>query len=183
MYVHKFIQMALIKSVKGVSPRISQGCWLAENATLVGDVQLGEGSNVWFNAVIRGDVCSIVLGEQCNIQDGAIIHGTLNLSKTVLGNRVSIGHNAIIHGCTIEDEVLIGMGAIVMDNAVIKKGAMVAAGAVVLANTIVEEGALYAGTPAKKIKDVDEKLRQVILTTPKHYVMYAGWIDEGTSDK
>lgn len=175
--------MALIKSVKGVRPQISDGCWLAENATLVGDIQLGARSNVWFNVVVRGDVCSIRIGEQCNIQDGAVIHGTLNLSKTVLGNNVSIGHNAIIHGCTIEDEVLVGMGAIVMDNAVIKKGAMIAAGAVVLANTIVEEGALYAGTPAKKVKEVDEKLRKVILTTPKHYVMYAGWIDEDTSEK
>lgn len=175
--------MALIKGVKGVRPRIAEGCWLAENATLVGDVQLGARSNVWFNAVIRGDVCSIVMGEECNIQDGAVIHGTLNVSHTILGNRVSIGHNAIIHGCTIEDEVLVGMGAIVLDNAVIKKGAMIAAGAVVLANTVVEEGALYAGTPAKKVKDVDEKLRRVIQKTPQHYVMYAGWMEEEASNQ
>jgi len=170
--------MAVIKKVKGVSPQISKDCWLAENATVIGDVHMKQGCSVWFNAVVRGDVCSIEMGENCNIQDGAVVHGTLNLSKTVLGNNVSIGHNAIVHGCTIEDSVLIGMGAIVMDNAVIKKGAMIAAGAVVLANTIVEENALYAGTPAKKVKEVDDRLRQVIDKTPEHYKMYASWIED-----
>lgn len=169
--------MALIKSVKGVAPTIDKSCWLAENATIVGDVTMGENSNVWFNAVIRGDVCKITMGENCNVQDGAVVHGTLNLSETVLGNNVSIGHNAIVHGCQIEDNVLIGMGAVVMDNAVIKKGAMVAAGAVVLANTVVEENTLYAGTPAKKVKEIDERLRKVIDKTPEHYIMYTSWID------
>lgn len=170
--------MAVIKKVKGVSPKIANDCWLAENATVIGDVIMKSGCSVWFNAVVRGDVCSIEMGENCNVQDGAVVHGTLNLSKTVLGNNVSIGHNAIVHGCTIEDSVLIGMGAIVMDNAVIKKGAMIAAGAVVLANTIVEENSLYAGTPAKKIKEVDDRLRQVIDKTPEHYKMYASWIED-----
>jgi len=170
--------MALIKGVKEKRPRYHHTCWLADNATLVGDVTLAQGCNVWFNAVVRGDVCSIEMGENCNIQDGAIIHGTLNLSKTVLGNNVSIGHNAIVHGCTIEDNVLIGMGAIVMDNAVIKSGSMIAAGAVVLANTIVEENSLYAGTPARKIKDMDDKLKEVTTRTPEHYKMYASWIED-----
>ena len=170
--------MAVIKKVKGVAPIIAQDCWLADNATVIGDVRIKAGSSIWFNAVIRGDVCSISIGENCNIQDGAVIHGTLNLSKTVLGDNISIGHNAIIHGCTIEDSVLVGMGAIVMDNAVIKKGAMVAAGAVVLANTIIEENCLYAGTPAKKIKEVGPQLRQVIDKTPDHYKMYASWIED-----
>ena len=170
--------MAIIKGVKGVRPRLAKGCWLADNATVVGDVTMAENCNVWFNAVVRGDVCSIEMGENCNIQDGAVVHGTLNLSKTVLGDNVSIGHNAIIHGCLIEDNVLIGMGAIVMDNAVIKKGAMVAAGAVVLANTVIEENTLYAGTPARKVKVIDERLRQVIDKTPEHYKMYATWIED-----
>ena len=170
--------MAVIKKVKGVGPVIANDCWLAENATVIGDVRIASGSSVWFNAVVRGDVCSIEMGENCNVQDGAVIHGTLNLSKTVLGDNVSIGHNAIVHGCTVQDNVLIGMGAIVMDNAVIKKGAMIAAGAVVLANTVVEENCLYAGTPAKLIKQVDDRLRQVIDKTPEHYKMYASWIED-----
>lgn len=170
--------MAVIKKVKGMAPQMANDCWLADNATVIGDVKMASGCSVWYNAVVRGDVCSIEMGDNCNIQDGTVVHGTLNLSKTVLGNNVSIGHNAIIHGCTIEDNVLIGMGAIVLDNAVIKKGAMIAAGAVVLANTVVEENCLYAGTPAKKIKEVGEGLRQVIDKTPTHYKMYATWIED-----
>lgn len=170
--------MAIIKKVKGVGPSIDSSCWIADNASIVGDVRMAANCNVWFNAVIRGDVCTIEMGENCNIQDGAVIHGTLNHSKTVMGNNVSIGHNAIVHGCTIEDNVLIGMGAIVMDNAVIKSGSMVAAGAVVLANTVVEENSLYAGTPAKKVKDIDEKLKAVIDRTPEHYKMYTSWIED-----
>ena len=170
--------MALIKSVKGKRPEIHSSCWLADNATIVGDVKMAANCNVWFNAVVRGDVCTIEMGENCNIQDGAVIHGTLNLSKTVLGKNVSIGHNAIVHGCIIADNVLIGMGAIVMDNAVIKSGSMIAAGAVVLANTVVEENSLYAGTPARKVKDIDEKLKTVIEKTPEHYKMYTSWIED-----
>lgn len=170
--------MALIKAVKGKRPQIHESVWLADNATVVGDVHLAEGSNVWFNAVLRGDVCSIKMGKNCNIQDGAVVHGTLDLSETVMGDNVSVGHNAIVHGCTIEDNVLIGMGAIVMDNAVIRSGAMIAAGAVVLANTEVEANSLYAGTPAKKVKEIDEKLAQVIAKTPEHYKMYTSWIED-----
>lgn len=170
--------MALIKGVKGIRPNIDSTCWLADNATVVGDVHMGKKSNLWFNTVVRGDVCKITIGENCNLQDNAVIHGTLNHSETVLGNNVSIGHSAIIHGCQIEDNVLIGMGAIVMDNAVIKQGAMVAAGAVVLANTIVPENTLFAGTPAKKVKEIDERLRKVIDKTPEHYIMYSEWIDK-----
>ncbi|GHE63231.1 MULTISPECIES: gamma carbonic anhydrase family protein [Roseivirga] len=170
--------MALIKGVKGKRPEIDNSCWMADNATVVGDVKMAAHCNVWFNAVIRGDVCSVEMGENCNVQDGAVIHGTLNLSKTVMGKNVSIGHNAIVHGCTIEDNVLIGMGAIVMDNAVIKSGAMVAAGAVVLANTVVEANSVYAGTPAKKVKEVDERLRKVIENTPENYKMYTTWIED-----
>ena len=170
--------MALIKGVKGKRPQIDKSCWLADNATVVGDVIMGEKANLWFNTVIRGDVCKITIGQNCNIQDNAVIHGTLNHSETILGNNVSIGHSAIIHGCKIEDNVLIGMGAIVLDNAVIKSGAMVAAGAVVLANTIVPENTLYAGTPAKKVKEIDEPLRKVIDKTPAHCIMYTDWIDK-----
>ncbi|GAB5523119.1 MAG: gamma carbonic anhydrase family protein [Roseivirga sp.] len=170
--------MAVIKSVKGKKPVFGENNFIAENATVIGDVTFGKNCSVWFNGVIRGDVCSIEVGDNTNIQDGAVVHGTLGLSKTVLGKNVSIGHNAIIHGCTIEDSVLIGMGAIVMDNAVIQEGAVVAAGAVVLANTVVEAGMLYAGTPAKKIKPVGAQLKEMVDRTPGHYVMYASWIED-----
>ena len=170
--------MAIIKGIKGKRPVFGENNFIADNATVIGDVTMGDNCSVWFNGVVRGDVCSIEVGDNCNIQDGAVIHGTLNLSKTVLGKNVSIGHNAIVHGATIEDNVLIGMGAIVMDNVVVKTGAVVAAGAVVLANTVVEAGALYAGTPAKKVKMVDERLKQVVNKTPEHYIMYASWIED-----
>ncbi|PIQ49373.1 MAG: gamma carbonic anhydrase family protein [Cytophagales bacterium CG12_big_fil_rev_8_21_14_0_65_40_12] len=170
--------MAIIKAAKGLKPIFGEACFLADNASVIGDVKMGDHCSVWFNAVVRGDVCRIEIGDNCNIQDGAVIHGTLNHSNTILGKNVSIGHNAIVHGCIVEDNVLIGMGAIVMDNAVIKTGSMIAAGAVVLANTIVEEDSLYAGTPAKKIKDIDAKLRQVIDKTPENYIMYSTWIGE-----
>lgn len=170
--------MAIIKKAKGVGPSIDNTCWLAENATVIGDVTLSSHCSVWYNAVIRGDVCSIEFGENCNIQDGAVIHGTLNMSKTVLGNNVSIGHNAIVHGAIIEDNVLVGMGAIVLDNVLIKTGSMIAAGSVVLSNTIVEENSLYAGTPAKRIKAIDDKLRKVIDNTPENYKMYTTWIED-----
>src|SRR5680860_513548 len=145
--------MALIKSIKGKAPQMGKGCWLADNATLVGDIILGENCTVWFNAVIRGDVNEIRIGDHTNIQDGAIIHCTYKQSGTYIGKNVSIAHNAVVHGCTIHDNVLIGMGAIVMDNAVIHEGAVIAAGAVVLAGTIVTGNSIYAGMPAKKIKE------------------------------
>jgi len=170
--------MALIKSVRGKKPVFGQDCYLSENATVVGEVVMGNNCSVWFNAVVRGDVCSISIGDNCNIQDGAMIHGTLNHSKTVMGNNVSIGHNAIVHGAIIEDNVLIGMGAIVMDNAVIKTGSIVAAGAVVLANTVVEPNVIYAGAPAKKVKHVDERMKEVVDKTPSNYIMYSKWFTD-----
>jgi carbonic anhydrase/acetyltransferase-like protein (isoleucine patch superfamily) len=170
--------MALIKSVRGVAPVFGKDCFLAENATVVGDVHLGNNCSVWFNAVIRGDVHSIRIGDRTNIQDGAIIHCTYQKSPTKIGSNVSIAHNAIVHGCTIEDNVLIGMGAIVMDNAVVQSGAIVAAGAVVLQNTIVEAGWIYGGAPAKKIKQVSPEQAEVFERTAANYVMYSTWFDE-----
>ncbi|MCU0392830.1 MAG: gamma carbonic anhydrase family protein [Thermoflexibacter sp.] len=170
--------MALIKSVNGISPVFGENCYLAENATVVGEVIMGNDCSVWFNAVIRGDVNSITIGNQTNIQDGAVIHCTYQKAKTVIGHRVSIGHNAIVHGCTLEDDTLIGMGAIVMDNAVVQTGAIIAAGAVVLEQTIVEAGWLYAGIPAKKIKPVDENLKEMLSRIAGNYIMYAQWFQE-----
>lgn len=170
--------MALIKSVRGATPQIDESCWLAENATIVGEVVLGEGCTVWFGAVVRGDVNSITVGKHTNIQDNATIHGTYETAATTIGNYVTIGHNAIVHGCTLEDETLVGMGAIVMDNAVIKKGAMIAAGSVVLANTIVEEGMLYAGVPAKPIKKVEGDNLAMMKRIAGNYQKYAGWFKE-----
>lgn len=170
--------MALIRSVRGFSPVFGKNCFLAENATVVGEVTMGDNCTVWFNAVVRGDVHSITIGSDTNIQDGAIIHCTYQKAKTVIGSRVSIAHNAIVHGCTIEDNVLIGMGAIVMDDAVIGSNSVIAAGAVVLPGTIVEPGSTYAGMPAKRIKDTSDEMRAVIERTARNYPMYAGWFKE-----
>ena len=148
--------MALIKSVRDISPIFGEDCWMAENATIVGEVEMGDQCTVWFNAVVRGDVNYIKIGNKTNIQDNATIHGTYEKAPTNIGNNVSIGHNAIVHGCTLKDEVLVGMGAIVMDNAVVEEGAIIAAGAVVLQNTVVEANTIYAGVPAKKVKAVGE---------------------------
>ncbi|MEM6359260.1 MAG: gamma carbonic anhydrase family protein [Bacteroidota bacterium] len=167
--------MAIIKSVRGFTPKIGVNCFLADNAVIIGEVDMGDSCTVWFNAVVRGDVHSISIGANTNIQDGAIVHCTYQKAKTVVGSNVSIAHNAIVHGCTIEDNVLIGMGAIVMDNAIIKTGSVIAAGAVVLANTIVEENTIYAGLPAKKVKDTGENMKAVIERTAKNYPMYAAW--------
>lgn len=175
--------MALIKSVNGINPVFGENFYAAENATIVGNVVMGNDCTVWFNAVVRGDVNSIVIGNKVNIQDNAVIHCTFqNLeagqqgAKTVIGNNVSIGHSAIVHGCTLEDNVLIGMGAIVMDNAIIKKNSIIAAGAVVLENTVVESGCIYAGVPAKKVKEVSpEHFRDLNERIANNYVMYASW--------
>lgn len=167
--------MALILPVNGKSPQYGENCYFTENATVVGEVRMGNNCSVWFNAVIRGDVNSIDIGDNTNIQDGAIIHCTYQTAPTVIGNNVSIGHNAIIHGCTIEDNVLIGMGAIVMDHAVVRSGSIIAAGAVVLENTIVEENSIYAGVPAKLVKKVDSKREGVFERTAKNYIMYSKW--------
>ena len=165
----------LILPVHGIMPQIGANCFVADNATIVGDVILGSDCTVWFNAVIRGDVNSIRIGERTNIQDGAVLHCTYKRAATTLGSRVSIGHRAIVHGCTIEDEVLIGMGAIVMDHAVVGRGCIIAAGAVVLENTQCEPGYLYAGVPARKIKPVTEEQRSNLLRTADNYVLYASW--------
>ncbi len=167
--------MALIKRIKGKSPKMGQNCWLADNATLVGDVTMGDDCTVWFNAIIRGDVHEIRIGNQTNIQDGAVIHCTYQKAGTYIGNKVSIAHNAIVHGCTIHDNVLIGMGAIVMDNAVVHSGAVIAAGAVVLAGTVVEANSIYAGMPAKKVKETGSEMAAVIERTAQNYPMYAKW--------
>ena len=142
--------MALIKECKGISPKFGEDCWFAENATIVGDVKMGDQCSVWFSAVVRGDVNSIEMGNKVNIQDGAVIHCTFEKTKTILGNNVSIGHNALVHGCTVEDNVLIGMGAIVMDNCYIESNCIIAAGAILLEGTRVESWSIYAGVPAKK---------------------------------
>lgn len=170
--------MALIKSVKGIAPKFGVNCWLAENSTVVGDVTIGENCTIWFNAVIRGDVNSVVIGNNSNVQDGAIIHCTYQKTKTVIGDYVSIAHNAIVHGCTIEDRVLIGMGAIIMDGAIIESGSIIAAGAIVTQSTRVPAGSIYAGNPAKLLKNVSEEASEVFMRTANNYIMYAGWFKE-----
>ena len=167
--------MALVKSVRGYTPQFGANCFLADNAVVVGEVIMGDSCTVWFNAVVRGDVHSITIGNNTNIQDGAIIHCTYQKAKTVIGNNVSIAHNAIVRGCTVEDNVLIGMGAIIMDHAVIGTGSVIAAGAIILPNTIVEPGSIYAGVPAKRVKDVGEDMKAVISRTALNYPMYAEW--------
>lgn len=168
--------MSLIKSVNGNTPEIPSSCYMAENATVVGDVKMGEECSIWFNAVVRGDVNAIRMGHRVNVQDGAIVHCTYERASTVIGNDVSIGHNAIVHGCDIKDNVLIGMGAIVMDNAVIESNVIIAAGAVVLENTQTESGWIYAGVPAKKVKQLTkENAEKMIGYTASNYVKYIDW--------
>ena len=172
--------MALIKNVKGISPVFGENIYLAENATVVGDVKMGDNCSVWFHAVIRGDVNSIIIGNKVNIQDGAVVHCTYRKASTKIGHNVSIGHNAIVHGCTIKDNVLIGMGSVVMDGAVVESNSIVAAGSVVLEGTIIESGTIYAGVPAKKVKDLDkEKINRLTSGISDNYVLYSSWfIDE-----
>ncbi|WP_439489948.1 gamma carbonic anhydrase family protein [Algoriphagus sp.] len=175
--------MALLLEVNGKKPVVGDSCWLAPNATVTGDVIMGNNCTVWFNAVVRGDVHEIRIGNDTNIQDGAVIHCTYQKAGTYIGNQVSIAHNAVVHGCTIHDRVLIGMGAIVMDGAVVHSGAVIAAGAVVLANTIVEANSIYAGMPAKKVKDTGEAMNEVISRTAKNYPMYASWYSSETKEE
>ncbi len=168
--------MALIKPLNGIHPEFGADCYLAENATVIGDVVTGDHCSIWFNAVLRGDVNSIRLGNKVNIQDGAMVHCTYKKTKTIIGNNVSVGHHAIIHGCTLHDNVLIGMGAIVMDNCVVGSNSILAAGAVLTENTIVEPGSIYAGIPAKKIKNISQELvNGEINRVADNYVMYSGW--------
>lgn len=166
----------VIREVNGRFPQIPDDCFVAENATIIGDVVLGAECSIWFNAVVRGDVNFIKVGNKVNIQDGAVVHCTYEKHPTIIGNNVSIGHNAIVHGCTVKDNVLIGMGAIVMDNCVIESNSIIAAGAVVTQNTVVESGAIYAGIPAKKVKNIDESdFAGEIKRISGNYVMYSSW--------
>jgi carbonic anhydrase/acetyltransferase-like protein (isoleucine patch superfamily) len=168
--------MALVLPVHGIHPKFGSNCFLAENCTVTGDVVMGDNCSIWFTAVVRGDVHYIRIGNKVNIQDGAIIHCTYQKAPTNIGNNVSIGHRAIVHGCTVHDNVLIGMGAIIMDHAVIGENSIIGAGAIVLENTIVEPGSIYAGIPAKRVKDVDqEKFKQLIERISNNYVMYSDW--------
>ncbi len=168
--------MPVILPVKGVLPVMGNNCFIAPNATIVGDVIMGNDCSVWFNAVIRGDVNSIRMGNKVNVQDGAVIHCTYEKTKAIIGNNVSIGHNAIVHGCVIADNVLVGMGAIVMDNVQVGSNCIIAAGAVVLENTIIEPGCIYAGVPAKKVKAISEELISgEINRIAENYLMYSGW--------
>lgn len=170
--------MAIIKSVKGVRPVLGKDCFLADNAVLTGDVIMGDNCSVWFSAVVRGDVHQIRIGNKVNIQDGAIVHCTYQKAPVSIGNNVSIAHGAIVHGCTIHDNVLIGMGAIIMDGAIIESNAIVAAGSVVLENTIVKSGSIYAGIPARFVKDIDISLLEgQVMRIANSYNMYAGWYD------
>jgi carbonic anhydrase/acetyltransferase-like protein (isoleucine patch superfamily) len=171
--------MALLLPVEGKHPEFGENCFLAPNATIVGNVQMGDECSVWFNTVVRGDVNFIKMGNKVNVQDGACVHCTYEKYGTTIGNNVSIGHNAIVHGCTIHDNVLIGMGAIVMDNAVVHSNTIIAAGAVVLENTVCEAGSIYAGVPAKKVKSISEELVSgQINRIADNYIKYSGWFKD-----
>ena len=170
--------MALILPVKEHFPEIGENCYLAENATIVGDVILGSQCSVWFGAVIRGDVTSIRIGHSTNIQDGAVIHCTYQKAATTIGDNVSIGHRAIVHGCTIRNNVLVGMGAIVMDGAVVGENTIIAAGAVVLEGSICEPGYLYAGVPARRVKPLTEEQVKNLGRTSLNYIKYASWFQD-----
>ncbi|WP_300672346.1 gamma carbonic anhydrase family protein [Soonwooa sp.] len=168
--------MAIVRELLGKTPKLGENTWLAETATIVGDVEMGRDCSVWYNAVIRGDVNSIKIGNKVNIQDNAMVHCTYQKCPTVIGNNVSIGHNAIVHGCTLKDNVLIGMGAIVMDDCIVESNSIIAAGAVVTANTHIGEGEIWAGVPAKKVKDVSQQLIEgEINRIADNYVKYSGW--------
>ena len=166
----------LIKTVRGFTPQYGKNCFFTENATLIGEVFMGDDCSVWYQAVVRGDVNTISIGDRVNIQDGALIHGTFEHSSTKIGNDVSIGHNAIVHGCTINDRVLVGMGSIIMDDSIIGSNSIIAAGSLLLKNTKVTEGSVYAGVPAKKIKEVSPELQKgEIERIARNYVKYAAW--------
>lgn len=171
--------MPVVKAVRGHNPQIPDDCFVAENATILGEVSFGKECSVWYNAVIRGDVHFIKIGDKVNIQDGAVLHATYQKSPTTIGNNVSIGHNAIVHGCTINDNVLVGMGSIIMDDCIIQSNSIIAAGAVVIKNTIVESGSIYAGVPAKKVKDISKELISgEIDRIANNYVNYSSWFKE-----
>lgn len=176
--------MALVKSVRGFTPEIGENTYLADNATIIGDVIIGRDCSIWFNVVLRGDVNSIRLGDRVNVQDGTVIHTLYQKSVSVIGNDVSIGHNAVIHGAEIKDGALIGMGAIVLDHAVVGEGAIIAAGAVVLTGTKVEPGSIYAGVPARFVKKVDPgQSKEMNQKIASNYLMYAGWFKENSTKR
>jgi carbonic anhydrase/acetyltransferase-like protein (isoleucine patch superfamily) len=169
----------IIKEVRGHVPQFGEDCFLAENCVILGEVSMGDQCSVWYSAVIRGDVHFIKMGDKVNIQDGAVVHASFEKSPTTIGNNVSVGHNAIVHGCTIHDNVLVGMGAIVMDDCIIESNSIIAAGAVVAKGTHVKSGSVYGGVPAKKIKDIsDELLKGEIHRIAENYITYAGWFKE-----
>lgn len=171
--------MALIKTIKGKTPKMGNNCYLAENATVVGEVEMGDDCSVWFQAVVRGDVHFIKMGNKVNVQDGAIVHCTYQKAPTTIGDNVSIGHRAIVHGCTIKNNVLVGMGAIVMDHVVVESNVLIAAGAVVLENSHLESNSIYAGVPAKKVKTLSaEQFEGIVERIANNYVMYASWFEE-----
>lgn len=171
--------MALIKEVRGFTPEIGENTFLAENATVIGDVVIGKDCSIWFNAVLRGDVNSIRIGNRVNIQDGSVLHTLYQKSTVEIGDDVSVGHNVVIHGAKIESGALIGMGAIVLDHAVVGEGSIVAAGSVVLSGTIIEPGSIYAGVPAKFVKKVDaEQAKEMNQKIAKNYLMYSGWFKD-----
>jgi carbonic anhydrase/acetyltransferase-like protein (isoleucine patch superfamily) len=173
------MQQPLILSVRGFTPQIGEQCFIAPNATLVGDVVLGAECSVWFNAVVRGDVNAIRIGNKVNIQDNVVIHCTYEKSQTLIGDEVSIGHGAVIHGCTIKERAMVGMNAVIMDNAIISSQTIIAAGAVVLENTVTESGYIYAGIPAKKVKKADAStLDFLIQRTANNYIMYSSWFKD-----
>lgn len=171
--------MALIRPVRGIEPKHGENCFFAENATIIGNVEMGDDCSIWYGAVLRGDVHYIKLGNNVNVQDNATVHATFEKSPTNIGNNVSIAHNAVVHGCTIEDNVLIGMNAVVLDNAVVESNSIVAAGSVVTKGTRVESGSVYAGIPAKKVKDIGpDLLKGEVERIANSYHMYAGWYKE-----
>lgn len=171
--------MALIKSVRGFTPQHGDNCYFADNATIIGDVIMGDNCSVWFSAVVRGDVNSIRMGNKVNVQDGAVIHATYLTAPTNIGNNVSIAHNAVVHGCTIKDNVLVGIGAVILDKAVVESNVVIAAGSVVLENSVLESNSVYAGIPAKKVKDISpELLTNLVNRITNGYMMYADWFKE-----
>lgn len=171
----------IIKELNGVAPQFGKDCYFAETCVVVGDVVMGDQCSIWFGAVIRGDVNYIRLGDKVNIQDGAVVHCTYEKYPTNIGNNVSVGHNAIVHGCTVNDNVLIGMGAIVMDDCVVESNSIIAAGAVVTQGTTVKGGSIYAGVPAKKVKDISNELIAGEIERIAHnYIKYSGWYKEGS---
>tara|TARA_R110000796_G_scaffold41772_4_gene103618 strand:- start:229944 stop:230456 length:513 start_codon:yes stop_codon:yes gene_type:complete len=169
----------IIKTINGKTPEIGEDCFIAENAVIVGEVSMGNQCSIWYNAVLRGDVHFIKMGNKVNVQDGAVIHATYKKSPTTIGNNVSIGHNAIVHGCTLHDNVLVGMGSIIMDDCIVESNSIIAAGAVLTKGTHVSSGSIFAGMPAKKIKDISPELSSgEIDRIAESYVMYSSWFKE-----